>query len=48
MDYVDLGKDYFLIKFNDKEDYDKVLRGGPCFVSEHFLAIKLWEPYFKA
>ena len=47
MDYVDLGKDYFLIKFNDKEDYDKVLR-GPCFVSEHFLAIKLWEPYFKA
>ena len=48
MDYVDLGKDYFLIKFNDKEDYDKVLIGGPCFVSEHFLAIKLWEPYFKA
>ena len=48
MDYVDLGKDYFLIKFNDKEDYDKVLRGGPCFVGEHFLAIKLWEPYFKA
>jgi len=25
MDYVDLGKDYFLIKFIDKEDYDKVL-----------------------
>ena len=25
MDCVDLGNDYFLIKFSDKEDYDKVL-----------------------
>ena len=40
MDYVDLGKDFFLIKFMDDDDYDKVLRGGPWFVGEHFLAIK--------
>ncbi|XP_050261258.1 uncharacterized protein LOC126706038 [Quercus robur] len=45
---VDLGKDFFLIKFSDKSDYDKVLQGGPWFVGEHFLAIKPWEPYFKA
>ena len=25
MDYVDLGKDFFLIKFSDDPDYDKVL-----------------------
>nr|XP_023914204.1 uncharacterized protein LOC112025751 [Quercus suber] len=48
MDCVDLGKDFFLIKFNDNEDCDKVLRGGPWFIGEHFLAIKPWEPYFKA
>ena len=29
MDYVDLGKDFFLIQFSDDTDYDKVLRGGP-------------------
>ena len=29
MDYVDLRKDFFLIKFSDDVDYDKVLRGGP-------------------
>ena len=29
MDCVNLGKDYFLIKFSSFEDYDKVLRGGP-------------------
>ena len=48
MTYVDLGKDFFLIKFSAKEDYDKVLRGGPWFIGGHFLAIKPWEPYFKA
>ena len=48
IDCVNLGKDYFLIKFSSSDDYDKVLRGGPWFVGEHFLAIKPWEPYFKA
>nr|POF23202.1 hypothetical protein CFP56_48473 [Quercus suber] len=48
MDCVNLGKDYFLIKFHCTDDYDKVLRGGPRFIGEHFLAIKPWEPYFRA
>ena len=29
LDCVDLGFDYFLIRFGLVEDYDKVLRGGP-------------------
>ena len=48
LDCVNLGKDFFLIRFSSSDDYDKVLRGGPWFVGEHFLAIKQWEPYFKA
>lgn len=48
MDCVDLGKDFFLIKFYENGDYNRVLRGGPWFIGEHFLAIKPWEPYFKA
>lgn len=40
MDCIDLGRDFFLIKFHDESNYDKVLRGGPWFVGEHFLAIK--------
>ena len=48
MDCVDLSKDFFLIKFSDEADYDKVLRGGPWFVGEHFLAMRQWEPCFKA
>nr|POE68411.1 uncharacterized protein CFP56_20721 [Quercus suber] len=48
MDCVNLGKDFFLIRFSDDSDYDKVLRGGPWFIGEHYLEIKPWEPYFKA
>nr|POE81242.1 hypothetical protein CFP56_47465 [Quercus suber] len=40
MDCIDLGRDFFLIKFHDESDYDRMLRGGPWFVGEHFLAIK--------
>ena len=29
------------------EDYEKVLKGGPWFVGEHFLTICAWEPFFK-
>jgi len=43
-----MGKDFFLIRFSSSEDYGKVLRGGSWFVDEHFLAIRPWEPYFKA
>nr|XP_023873451.1 uncharacterized protein At4g02000-like [Quercus suber] len=48
LDCVNLGKDFFFIRFSSSDDYVKVLRGGPWFVGEHFLAIKQWEPYFKA
>nr|POE81241.1 hypothetical protein CFP56_47465 [Quercus suber] len=29
MDCIDLGRDFFLIKFHDESDYDRMLRGGP-------------------
>ncbi|KAL0009628.1 hypothetical protein SO802_011130 [Lithocarpus litseifolius] len=45
---IDLGHDFFLIKFECKEDIDKVLEGGPWFIGQQFLTIRLWEPEFKA
>lgn len=48
MDCVNLGRGFFLSRFSSSDDYDKVLRGGPWFIEGHFLAIKPWEPYFKA
>ena len=47
LDCVDLGKDFFLMRFGLVEDYNNVLNGGPWFIGEHFLSIQRWEPNFK-
>ena len=47
LDCIDLGEDFFLIKFGLIEDYDSVLKGGPWFIGEHYLTLRAWEPYFK-
>ena len=47
MDIIDLGKDFFLVRFGLKEDFLVVLEKGPWFIGEHFLSIRPWEPNFK-
>ena len=42
MDCVNLGKDFFLIKFNESENYNKVFCRVPWFIGEHFLVLKPW------
>uniref|UniRef100_A0A7N2LKB1 CCHC-type domain-containing protein n=1 Tax=Quercus lobata TaxID=97700 RepID=A0A7N2LKB1_QUELO len=48
LDLVDLGHDYFLARFESNDDLDKILKNGPWFIGQHFLAIKSWEPEFQA
>ncbi|XP_030941664.1 uncharacterized protein LOC115966600 [Quercus lobata] len=48
MDIIDLEHGHFLIKFGLKSDLDEVLKGKPWFVGQQFLAIRQWEPEFKA
>ena len=47
LDCIDLENDFYLIKFGLVEDFEKVLKGGPWFIGEHYLTIRAWEPYFK-
>ena len=47
MDCVDLGKDFFLIRFTHVEDCHNVMERGPWFIGEHFLTIRPWEPNFR-
>lgn len=37
---LDLGYDYYLIKFDDHEDLDRVLNKGPCVIQDHYLTVK--------
>ena len=47
IDCIDLGKDFFLVRFLVKEDHDVVLKNRPWFIGENFLSIRPWEPNFK-
>ncbi|XP_075645247.1 uncharacterized protein LOC142616252 [Castanea sativa] len=47
LDCVDLGHGFFLTRLSLKEDFENVLRKGLCFVGDHFLSIRPWEPNFK-
>lgn len=47
LDCVDLEKDFFLVLFSLKEDYERVMNDGLWFVGGHYLSIRKWEPNFK-
>ena len=47
LDCVDLGRDFFLIRFNCSDDFVKVLKGGPWFIGGHILAIRPWNHTLK-
>lgn len=41
---IDLGRDFFIAKFEDEQDFFKILSRGPWFVNSHFLTVRLWKP----
>ncbi|XP_075665616.1 uncharacterized protein LOC142635319 [Castanea sativa] len=47
VDMIDLGRDFFLLRFSVDEDIEMVLKKGPWFVGGHFLSIRRWEANFK-
>ncbi|MBA0632193.1 hypothetical protein Godav_000987, partial [Gossypium davidsonii] len=40
---MDLEKDYYLVKFQDDEDYATTLMGGPWINFEHYLVVQPWS-----
>ena len=42
VDTVDLGRDFFLLRFLIIEDLEMVFKKGPWFIGEHFLSIRRW------
>jgi hypothetical protein len=45
---VDLGEGFFLIRFESRNSFEEVLKGGPWFIGEHFLSLRPWSPNFRA
>lgn len=45
---MDIGNNFFMLKFNLGEDKNLVMDGGPWMVFDHYLAVQLWTPEFVA
>ncbi|XVE96268.1 hypothetical protein REPUB_Repub02eG0206400 [Reevesia pubescens] len=45
---VDLGQNFYLIKFQCAEDYNFVIKEGPWFIAGHFLTLRKYEPNLRA
>ncbi|KAI5658656.1 hypothetical protein M9H77_27449 [Catharanthus roseus] len=44
---VDLGQGYYIAKFDMEDDFLRVISGGPWFIYEQYLTIRLWQPEFN-
>ncbi|XP_057746093.1 uncharacterized protein LOC130965342 [Arachis stenosperma] len=47
IDVIDLGQEYYLVKFYSMEDFDFALLEGPWKIYDHYLTVRMWEPNFN-
>lgn len=45
---INLENEFFLIKYQNEENMNKVLHEGPWFVLNLFLSVHRWEPKYLA
>ncbi|KAJ4839764.1 hypothetical protein Tsubulata_022251 [Turnera subulata] len=43
---IDLDNDYFLVRFEKREDYSKALAEGPWLIQGSYLTVQTWKPGF--
>ncbi|XP_061370977.1 uncharacterized protein LOC133313599, partial [Gastrolobium bilobum] len=44
---TDIGNDFFVVQFSEKDDLNFALNGGPWIVLGHYLSLRKWEPTFR-
>ncbi|MBA0817652.1 hypothetical protein Gohar_021748 [Gossypium harknessii] len=44
---MDLENDFFLVRFQDENDYNKALVGGPWVIFGRYLTVRPWSPDFS-
>ncbi|XP_029152421.1 uncharacterized protein [Arachis hypogaea] len=45
---LDVGFDYFLVKFDVAEEREKVILGGPWMIERNYVAVKPWDQEFRS
>ncbi|XVE98728.1 hypothetical protein REPUB_Repub03eG0133100 [Reevesia pubescens] len=44
---IDLGAEFYVVKFENMEDRFKVMIGGPWKIMDHYLTVQKWQPNFR-
>ena len=44
---MDIDNRFFMVKFDNSKDREKVIGGGPWFVQDHYLVVKEWSLEFN-
>nr|XP_025617103.1 uncharacterized protein LOC112709433 [Arachis hypogaea] len=47
IDVIDIGNDFFIVKFYSQEDLDFALTEGPWKIFDHYLSIRQWKSDFN-
>ncbi|KAK3007876.1 hypothetical protein RJ639_014798 [Escallonia herrerae] len=47
LEAVDLGQEFYVVRFQSCEDYLRVLLEGPWIILGHYLTVQEWKPYFR-
>lgn len=45
-DIMDIGHDFYMVKFEIEADRNKVIDGGPCMIFDHYLSVQQWSKDF--
>ncbi|XP_019226978.1 PREDICTED: uncharacterized protein LOC109208333 [Nicotiana attenuata] len=45
---IDIGSDFYVVKFTKEENMAKTLQQAPWFINGHYLSVRRWEPNFVA
>lgn len=43
---TDLENHFYVVRFTNMDDYNRVLYGGPWMVSDRYLTVRHWTPQF--
>ena len=45
---TDLEKGFYIVRVRLKEDYHRILDGGPWMIQRLYVTVRKWRPYFLA
>ncbi|KAJ4836020.1 hypothetical protein Tsubulata_011339 [Turnera subulata] len=43
---MDLDNGYFLVSFEQRADFNRLVFGGPWMIQENYLNVQVWHPNF--